>query len=195
MRKIAELVDAAFLNSAKFMSALLTKKRAEVALGGALLPEEARTVRLNMAGRNGWLCWEGFFLLTASSSKQSREVVRESFMVAWDTNINRTDKYKLVRKLHKFNLLFDEELIKRLFESGDEKSWLEYLGSFNQKIATEFPGAWFEKDGEKFERGIMNRRDGDWKHVLFVLSFLKKGIPFPIGVLQDIDDDLPSISV
>lgn len=180
-RVLAQKVAAALANSARYMDAFLIQKRSELGRGGSLQAEEVRAIKVGMVDRNPDICWNGFFVLAAVSSSQPYEVVRQAFEIAWDANVGREDLYKIILKLRRHGMLFDEEFLRRLCKSEDCQCWLTFLDELDDKLVKEFPGVWAHIGGGALQEEITARKTSEWDHVLKLLGYVCRGVPYPLG--------------
>ncbi|WP_162488328.1 hypothetical protein [Azospirillum lipoferum] len=179
--RLLKKVSMALANSSKYMDAFLLQKRLELGRGNGLKSEEVRAIKLGMADKNPEICWNGFFVLAAAISEQNNKSIIQAFELAWDTNVNRSDLYKIIPKLKKHGLLFDEEFLRRLRKSYDCQCWLSFLDQIDVQLAKDFPDIWNHMGGASLEQEIKTRPGTEWNHVLKLLNYVTHGEPFPLG--------------
>lgn len=175
-------VQAAFAQSRPFMKGLIQQVRSNIAKGDEILLEQATAIKLAIADRDPDLCWHAYFALAATSSNQPRGVVLESFCLAWDANYDRSDVWKLIQKLRRHNLLFDENVVRRLIKAESPVSWFTYFDEVSLDDPVEFAKCWAEIGGLAVKKEIMAREGDDWAHVLTMLGYLSVGKPYPVGL-------------
>ncbi|MES3043448.1 hypothetical protein [Sphingomonas faeni] len=177
----ADMVEALFSRSRPFMSSLVQRIRSDIGYGHPPRPEDLRKVQIAMADRNPKLCWEGFFALAAAGSQQPPPVVLEAFCLAWDANIDRPDVWRLLQKLGRHELLQKEDVVRRVSKTQIPLNWLVYIDEVSRFGPIKFAETWRQFDGARLEARMQNSDDEEWRHVIYLLSFIKSGLPIPLG--------------
>jgi hypothetical protein len=175
-------VQELFAQSRPHMVSLIQQVRVNLGHGIPLGSEEAKAIKLAISDRDPELCWHAFFALAAVGSLQDRATVLQSFCLAWDANLAREDIWKLVQKIGRHGLLLDEEILRRIAKAGAPKTWFAYLDEVSNTEPEEFARSWREFGGDAIERSLASDNDEEWEHVCVMLSYLKRGVPYPLGV-------------
>jgi hypothetical protein len=169
------LINQYYANSHQYMSNSLQQLRTDIAHGASTSEHDIKLILKTTKSSVPGIAWDSFFVLTAKNNKQPLKILIDAFEVAWKSNDERPDRWKLIKKISAHGLLLHERVFLRILESHSCKEWQVYLGSIIESKSTvrdSFSRVWNEAVGERLQTALKLKAGDDWKCVNELLEII-----------------------
>lgn len=182
-RHIRDLIDDHYSRSHQYMEELLSHLRADVGSGLSTPEEDIKLIQRNAEASNPGVAWDSFFVLAAKRNRQPKDKLISAFKLAWKSNRDRPDRWKLVQKLWSHDLLLNELVLFSVLEGNSWKEWQVYLGCIIESPQREcFPEFWAEVSGVKLTEAFKgNEEEEEWERVMKLIDILVERKPYVPG--------------
>ena len=117
-----------YAQSENYMHRKLLFMRSNVAIGLQTNKKDVDLILKNVSSHSPEVAWNSFFVLSAKNNHQSTKNILDIFSVAWKSNKNRIDRWKILLKLSQYELLLNEKVILQMLDNGNYIEWERYLG-------------------------------------------------------------------
>jgi hypothetical protein len=119
------------------------------------------------------------FVLAAKANAQPPERIVDSFVIAWNRNATRTDRWKLLSKIAERGAIVNERVVKAVIESPNPREWEVFLGHVLDMDGREcFEEWWREAGGPRVD---LLSSDVEWDQVRRLLRIALKNQPYIKG--------------
>ncbi len=179
-------VSGFFSKSVPFLMRIAEKGRLQLTRGGETEPDDLEVLEKGLTTGDPKFAWESFFVFSAKPNSNQTKNRRAAFMQAWDLNLERGDKWKLIQRVWDRKLLLDEEVFRRALGSTEAEIWLHFLDRIiDLDCFDELQDIWRQLQGEALLNDHERQsRNQDWTRVRWVLQYALSGKPYPLGVGQ-----------
>ena len=183
---LMELIESYYANSKNHMQYLTTELRAKIAGGFTTTEQYIKLMLKNTDTSNANLTRSSFFILAAKSSKQPSEKLLQAFKIAWKSNSDSSERWKLLVKMAAHNLLVTETVFFAVVDAGSWKEWQVYLGCIIESSThqQDFVDFWVQVDNPDIFNSLHKKIGEEWKQVTHLLDIiLNKKVYIPGSIL------------
>jgi len=179
---LSKTIDEYYSKSNVYMSQMTITLRSMLAAGTTISKEDITLVLKNTDTTNPETTWDSFFILAAKNNHQSDEKVLQAFKIAWISNSERTDRWKLIDKLSERNLLLSDVVLHSVLESNSWKEWQVYLGCIVNNVPNQQFIDFISEIGKESIFECLNETEGEeWRYVAKLMTILLEGKTFVPG--------------
>lgn len=128
-----QMVTKHYATSAVYTGSRLSTLRFELSAGGQTSSKDLDSIFGSLYTLRPEDAWDAFFVVVAAANRQPPTRIVKAFVVAWDANSRRVDRWKLLYKVRDRGMLYREEVVTRILRSREPRDWETFLGSLAQE--------------------------------------------------------------
>jgi Caspase domain len=128
-----QMVSEHYATSAVYTGSQLSTLRFELSAGGRTSTRDLDSIFGSLYALQPVDAWDAFFVVVAAANRQPADRILKAFVVAWDANGGRVDRWKLLYKARERQLLYRPEVLRRVLRSAEPRDWETLLGSLAQE--------------------------------------------------------------
>jgi hypothetical protein len=163
-----------YATSAVYTGSRLSTLRFQLSAGGRTSPLDLDSIYGSLRSLPPADAWDAFFVVVAVANQQPASRIINTFIVAWDANNRRVDRWKLLYKVRERELLYRNEVVTRILQSDQPRDWETFLGSLAQELD---PQPIMANVSHAADRPIheLIGRGSEWRQVRGLLDLLLEG--------------------
>lgn len=183
--EIYQLLTSYYSKSSTYIKKLLSLQTSNIAYGMRTSSLELDTILKSMEGSDSEICWQGFFVVSAKNNNQPKERILQAFDIAWKTNFENRERWKLLYKIVSHGLELEETVILKILQSEEPKEWYILLeGIYEHGYRTEFQDAWRQLRGSKIQQMLLKRPSKEWTRVNKIINIVLSGRKYDPTVIE-----------
>lgn len=167
--KTEELILNHYAGSESFLKRKLSSLRAFLSGNKESRNVDLELILKNNSSHSPEIAWESYFVFSAKRnvSRIEKDKVLGSFLVAWNSNNENRERWKLLIKLRNSNLLMNEKIFVKVMDSNVYKEWEVYLGLvYESQKNSHFSELWEEYRGSDVLDMHLKGHDGYyWEYI------------------------------
>ncbi|WP_339075027.1 hypothetical protein [Teredinibacter turnerae] len=146
-------IEEFFISSTNFAAANARRMRSEIRHGLTTSEDDIDLIKRTGVAGSPSVLWDNFFVLAAAANRQQSKVIAEAFKLAWDSNANSAERWKLIEKVNDRKMLSVDSIWSLISAHGNSREVETLLGRTLESGSYQLACEMAEIISKRFEPG------------------------------------------